>query len=816
MNRARIVRLSLLCAGLIGPGAARAAGPSVESVVPAVVARGGEATPTLAGGHLRGACEVVWYGPGLACRRLDIASDEEARITVAASADCPPGKHPFRVRTPGGLSELRVIQVSRFPVVAEAEPNDAPKDARAVPLNTTVTGVIETGDIDGVAVALRRGGRLSAEVEAVRAGGGELTDAVLIVLGPDGREVARVDDTDATGQDPCLTLVAPADGTYTVQVRDGHFGGGSANSYLLHVGDFPRPSAVLPPGGEAGKPARLRLEGPDGPLGVELVDLPRDAGPWWDYVPTLDGRPAPTPTRLRIAPYPAVEEGVAPADAAWPVAFHGAVASPGEEDSWTIRARSGDAVRAEVFAARVGSRLDAVLRVFDPAGDPVAFNDDDETHDSLVEFRARAGGAYRLAVSDKRKSGGPPFFYRLEVDRPRPALTLFLAGPARKSQERQVVAVPRGNRVIAWIGARRDGCTGPVKVDLDGLPPGVTADLAGIPADAYLTPVVFTAAADAPLGATLAGVRGEVDSPGGPVAGTFLQTVDLLPGPGDSSYQSVGVDRLAVVVTEPAPYSVTLARPANPLTRDGSVGLVATVGRTAGFDEDLEVSLPYLPPGVEMEGPVVVPRGETRASLVLNARPDADPTPWRLAAEVRPAPPRRDRRDMAMAQMNQLAGGGGGGRRRTGLVAGLPPVASPLVPFALAPSAVSGRFAAKVVEQGSTGVVACSLEAHGIPLAGLTATLEGLPPRATSAPVRLAGESPQVEFAVTVDPTTPAGELASLACRLDGVADGQPFSYRVGRGGVLKVTPPGGAAVDASGKPLSPLDALRRREQPRP
>ena len=94
---------------------------------------------------------------------------------------------------------------------------------------------------------------------------------------------------------------------------------------------------------------------------------------------------------------------------------------------------------------------------------------------------------------------------------------------------------------------------------------------------------------------------------------------------------------------------------------------MATVERAPGYDEALEVSLPYLPPGVEMEGAEIVKPGQSQVSLPLFARPDADPTLWRLAAEVRTAlPPRRDRREMTlglMAKIDLMAVGGTGGMR---------------------------------------------------------------------------------------------------------------------------------------------------------
>jgi hypothetical protein len=54
------------------------------------------------------------------------------------------------------------------------------------------------------------------------------------------------------------------------------------------------------------------------------------------------------------------------------------------------------------------------------------------------------------------------------------------------------------------------------------------------------------------------------------------------------------------------------------------------------------------------------------------------------------------------------------------------------------------------------------------------------------------------------------GTFASLVCRLTGAIDGQEVSYCVGRGGVLKIEPAGALVTDETGRPLSPLEVLRR------
>ena len=108
--------------------------------------------------------------------------------------------------------------------------------------------------------------------------------------------------------------------------------------------------------------------------------------------------------------------------------------------------------------------------------------------------------------------------------------------------------------------------------------------------------------------------------------------------------------------------------------------------------------------------------------------------------------------------------------------------------------------------------VACSIESDSPILSTMTATLEGLPPRAKAEPVEVRPGTRRFEFQVSVAPTTPVGEHDSLVCRLDRNVQGRAVVYRVGRGGLLKVNPPGVAAIGADGKPLSPLDALRLKE----
>lgn len=332
---------------LVSPSV-RAAPPAVESVAPGVGQCGTEFTLTISGARLSDPQELMLYAPGVVCTKLTAKGENEVTATLKAAADCRLGEYPFRLRTKGGVSELRTFRVSPFPVVPEKEPNDAREQAQPVPLNTSVAGTIEASGTDHFAITLKKGQRLAAEVEGVRLGG-ELTDTAITVFGPDGQQLAAVDDTPLFRQDPFVTIIAPADGVYVVQVRDANLGGGDNHRYVLHVGTFSRPAAIFPAGGPAGTEVAVKLFGA-GEDRTVAVKLP-PAGTPFEFYPTDASGPAPTPNPFRVSPFPNVNEAEpnddpkqANAAVAWPVAFNGIIEKPGDADHFRFRATKGDMI----------------------------------------------------------------------------------------------------------------------------------------------------------------------------------------------------------------------------------------------------------------------------------------------------------------------------------------------------------------------------------------------------------------------------------------------------------------------------------------
>ena len=423
--------------------------------------RGTEFPMRLVGAGLADAVELMLYSPGVTCVDLKAASDNEISVQLKAAAECPLGSHAFRLRTKQGISELHTFRVTALPVISEEEPNGIATEARPVATNVTVAGVLGDGDVDCFQLTLRRGDRLAAEVEAIRFGG-TLLDTVLTVFGPDGKKIVSVDDTSLFRQDPFVTLVAPADGRYVVQVRETSFDGDANSRYALHLGTFPRPAYVYPLGGQAGQAVTVRFGG-DALGGFDQeIRLPDSPQEHFGVYAVSQGLATPTPHPFRLSPFANVLESEpndrpnsgSSAAVDLPIAFNGVLERSGDIDCFRFRAAHGARYQFEVFASRLGSPMDSLISIVDPAGKVLVANDDDITHDSRLVFVAPQAGEYVLCVADKRGQGGRDFVYRVEASEPQPRLLAFLPRPDRKSQDRQAIVVPRGNRVMALIWGR--------------------------------------------------------------------------------------------------------------------------------------------------------------------------------------------------------------------------------------------------------------------------------------------------------------------------------------------------------------------------
>src|SRR5688572_26441749 len=103
------MRILTTCRGLLWllllGAAARAASPTVTSVMPRGGQRGTEIDITLAGDRLADAQEILFYQPGITVKTLQ-PTTQQVKAHIAIAADARLGEVPLRLRTASGISEM--------------------------------------------------------------------------------------------------------------------------------------------------------------------------------------------------------------------------------------------------------------------------------------------------------------------------------------------------------------------------------------------------------------------------------------------------------------------------------------------------------------------------------------------------------------------------------------------------------------------------------------------------------------------------------------------------------------------------------------
>ena len=201
-------------------------------------------------------------------------------MKLKIAEDCRLGVHGMRLRTATGVSEYQRFMVEPFPVIDELEQsrndrNDTRLTAQLVEANHTVQGQMhEPADIDCYKLDVKQGQRISAEIVAVRLGVEQgIPDLHLALLDANGKQLIAADDTALFVQDPIASVLAPADGTYFVEVRHATFSA-RGDVYRLHLGTYARPTGVYPAGGPAGKELAVQILGDPKGHWSQKVTLP--------------------------------------------------------------------------------------------------------------------------------------------------------------------------------------------------------------------------------------------------------------------------------------------------------------------------------------------------------------------------------------------------------------------------------------------------------------------------------------------------------------------------------------------------------------
>lgn len=618
-----------------------AAQPVLTGISPTGVVRGEATTMTLSGARLSDARQILFEQPGITATELKPIDNSKFEVIFTADADLKPGLYPFRVVTETGITNLRMISVGAMPVVNEVEPNSEFAAPQKIELNVTVVGVVTREDEDYFAIDLKKGQRVCCEIEGVRLSyfprnNSNFFDPFIAILDSQRFEQVTSDDAPLLQQDAMCAYVAPEDGTYVILVRDSSFGGDNDANYRLHVGDYPRPVAMVPAGGRPGETIEARWVDADGTEAVAQISLPNIESFDFPISISSDGGVAPSPNSVRVLPMATVVEQE-PNDnikqpnlaaEGLPLALCGTIEKEGDLDSFSFEAKQGQKIVARLYArSLLRSPLDAVVDIYDPNFNRVGGNDDANGQpDSYAEFNAGADGVYVIRVRDHLGGGDPSYSYRLEVEVAKPELTLSL--PEERRDEAVDLSIPRGQQIAVMVNAARRNFGGDLAFELANLPAGVTVTSFNMPANRPTIPLLLSASADAELAATRVDISAKLVAENSDVRGNLLQRHKLVAGQNRVDVWGVDSDRAAVAVTKEAPVRIELVQPTTPVVRNGSAELKVIAHRSEGFDAEIPVRFLYVSPGISTNNSRKIEKGQTEVTIPITANGNAELGVW--------------------------------------------------------------------------------------------------------------------------------------------------------------------------------------------
>ncbi len=497
--------------------------PTIGTIQPRGGQRGTEITLHLDGDRLYEPQEILLYQPGITVTNLEKAGDQHKAVkaTITIAPDAPLGEHLLRLRCKGGVTYQRSFWVGQYPTVMEKRSEDGSRDLNSnfnepqeIAINQTVQGVADREDADYYLLQCQKGQRLSVEVEGMRLGR-ILFDPYVAILNKDRFELASSDDTALLFRDCAASIVVPEDGPYTVLVRESSYQGTGACQYRLHVGEFPRPTAVYPPGARPGDSLEFTFVGdPTGNL-VSKLEIPQEKqsfrafirnGEW--FAPSgIPVRISPLPYHNEVEPNEGSKEATPPEAPPVPVAFHGIVSKKEDKDWFRFAAKKGQKLRARVFARQLRSPLDPYIIVRKEGDSKQIGNNDDAGSgdpDSQLDFEIPEDGIYNINIRDQLYNSGPDYTYRIEIAARNPSLSATLPYATRNdSQKWKMICVPRGNRVGRVVNLSRSNIGCDLDLDAANLPQGVSLDRDTAPRSINTMPVIFEAAPEAEIAGAL-------------------------------------------------------------------------------------------------------------------------------------------------------------------------------------------------------------------------------------------------------------------------------------------------------------------------
>lgn len=461
-------------------------------------------------------------------------------LDFTIAKDAVPGRRDLRLVTPQGVSNSLAFHVGQLPehtrkpmltaefIVLGKEQlalRKRPPEEEEVRVTApcTVNGQIASGEINRYRFTARKGQRLVISALA-RQLIPFIADAVpgwfqpvLALYDDKGKEIAYQDDF-RFKPDPVVLFEVPKDGEYVAAISDAIHRGREDFVYRITIGEEPYLTSVFPLGGHVGENHAVKMQGWN-LEGATLKQPVKDARAGVQSVAAIAKGVVSNAVSFALDTLPETfdkepnDTTAAAQKVTLPVIVNGRIDKKGDWDVFEFQGKAGQDIVADVFARRLDSPVDSVLKITGADGKMLAFNDDHEdagngvnTHhaDSYAALKLPADGVYRVHIGDTVRSGGDEYGYRLRISAARPDFALRTVPSSVTMRSKS----GGGAGSISVYVQRKDGFTGPITVELKNPPAGVTCKpvtITGTQTVARLAVKCDLAATNKPIDLTVVG-----------------------------------------------------------------------------------------------------------------------------------------------------------------------------------------------------------------------------------------------------------------------------------------------------------------------
>ncbi len=449
--------------------------------------------------------KTLWFeGPVLPLpesqQQEDYPQDMAGKVVIANDAAL--GVRPWRLWTAQGATPAQSFVVGDLPEVVEEEIDGDPVPVEVRPPVTINGRIFPREDVDVWSFAAQKGQTFTCEVNASRLG--SPLDARLEIRDPRG---VRIAEQVAERGDPVLRFTATVEGKYQVRIHDTSFRGGQAYVYRLTITADPYVDRVYPLGGRRGSSTKFEFSGQGLPTEPIAVTLPADGSSDTTYRLTTSGKTT-NAILLDLDDLPEYRYEDHTDPVSLPAILNGRIAKPREVHTWSVVLKKSETLELDLRSGRLGSSLSGVLTVHEENGKELARADATAAGqlDPSLRFTAPADGKYLVRVAEHFPArGGAAFAYRLRIAPPATVRDFRL----RLGSD--VVSINRGTNAKFKVSAERiAGLNDPIALEVEGLPPGVSASNTTIAQGQSETGIILSTAKSATIDATRLTIRGSV------------------------------------------------------------------------------------------------------------------------------------------------------------------------------------------------------------------------------------------------------------------------------------------------------------------